>query len=400
MRPFADLPQRHCFKTGFSPDACRPVVAAIKRQQDATVAGPASSLLIKSMGFMLGVTTRSSLTTELSRRALLRAGATAGCVLALGGCANLVASGTQFDASGLSAKPSLLVATTRKPVKGGRVRPWYGGERGNLSIARARLSPPDDGRFSLASMGLDNWQIESVEPAARIDDLLDPALGRRDVLVYVHGYNTTFEEATLDAARLSDGIKFHGETMVFTWPSRAKLLDYVYDRESAMWSRDSLERVLTSLMASPSVGTIHIVAHSVGTMLTLEALRQLYARGGPSAAGRIGAIVFAAPDIDMDVFASSIERLGDLVPKITVIAATNDRALSLSRFIAGGMTRVGSAEKAQLERLGLRVIDASHEGWGIINHDLFLSNADIRKVIRRAVDGRLANVGSRSGQPL
>ena len=350
---------------------------------------------------MMGVTTRSSLTTDLSRRALLRIGTTAGCALALGGCANLVANGPQFDASELSAKPSLIVATTRNPVQGGRARPWYGGERAGLSIARATLAPPNNGRFSLASMGLDNWQIESVEPAARIDDLIDPALGRRDVLLYVHGYNTTFETAALDAARLSDGIKFRGETMVFTWPSRAKLLDYVYDRESAMWSRDSLERVLANLMASPSVGSIHIVAHSVGTMLTLEGLRQLYARGGPAVAGRIGAIVFAAPDIDMDVFASSVERLGDLVPKITVIAATNDRALSVSRLIAGGMTRVGSAEKAQLERLGLRVIDASHEGWGIINHDLFLSNSDIRKVIRRAVDGRLASSGGRpGGQPL
>ena len=37
---------------------------------------------------------------------------------------------------------------------------------------------------------------------------------------------------------------------------------------------------------------------------------------------------------------------------------------------------------------GLHVIDASKQGWGIINHDLFLSNAQIRQVIRRAIDGR------------
>ena len=56
--------------------------------------------------------------------------------------------------------------------------------------------------------------------------------------------------------------------------------------------------------------------------------------------------------------------------------------------MAGGITRVGAAEHAALERLGLRVIDASKQGWGIINHDLFLSNAQIREVIRRAIDGR------------
>jgi esterase/lipase superfamily enzyme len=70
-----------------------------------------------------------------------------------------------------------------------------------------------------------------------------------------------------------------------------------------------------------------------------------------------------------------------------VITATNDRALAVAGWLAGGMTRVGAAEKAQLENLGLRVIDASALGWGIINHDLFLSNDQVTLVIRRAIDG-------------
>jgi esterase/lipase superfamily enzyme len=89
----------------------------------------------------------------------------------------------------------------------------------------------------------------------------------------------------------------------------------------------------------------------------------------------------------MDVFSSAISRIGPLAGKITVITATNDRALELSGQIAGGMTRVGAAEKAAIERLGVRVIDASDAGWGIINHDLFLSNAEVQRVIRRSVDG-------------
>jgi hypothetical protein len=65
-------------------------------------------------------------------------------------------------------------------------------------------------------------------------------------------------------------------------------------------------------------------------------------------------VVFAAADIDMDVFSSAINRIGPLAGKITVITATNDRALALSGRIAGGMTRVGAAEKAAIERLGVR----------------------------------------------
>jgi esterase/lipase superfamily enzyme len=94
--------------------------------------------------------------------------------------------------------------------------------------------------------------------------------------------------------------------MIFSWPSREKLFDYAYDRESAMWSRDAMERVLSTLVASPAVGRIHIVAHSVGTMLSMEALRQIYARHGMAVTDRIGAVVFASPDIDKDVFTSSV----------------------------------------------------------------------------------------------
>ena len=253
-------------------------------------------------------------------------------------------------------------------------------ERGSgTAVALAKLTAPDTSRFSLAAVGLSDWRLDEVE--------LAPAAGPgHALLIYVHGYKPTCEPAALPAARLSDGISFRGDTMVFSWPSRAGLFDYAYDRESAMWSRDALQRVLDAAMLNPGGGRVHIVAHSLGAMLTMESLRQLYASHGDAAAERIGAVVFASPDIDMDVFSSSIPRIGRVADRVTIISATNDLALAVSQKIAGGIARVGVAEKAELERLGLHVVDASHEGWGIINHDLFLSNSDVRQVIRRAVD--------------
>jgi esterase/lipase superfamily enzyme len=283
-----------------------------------------------------------------SRRTFLGGLGSLGSVLALGGCAGLGATGTRFDASSLSVSPTLLVTTTRKPVNGGRAKPWFGPERAStMTVARVKLVPPDDGRLSLCAVGLADWRLDEVEPVSgEVSNLLAQAGGGSDVLIYVHGFKQTFETAALDAARLVDGIRFRGQTMVFSWPSKAGLFDYAYDRESAMWSRDDFERVLQSVIATPSVGRVHIVAHSMGTMLTLESLRQLYARYGDTAADKIGAVVFASPDIDMDVFSSAINRIGPLARKITVVTATNDRALALSGQIAGGMTRVGAAEKA------------------------------------------------------
>lgn len=315
----------------------------------------------------------------------------AGTALALGGCAGLGATGARFDASSLSLDPTLLVTTTRKPVNGGRTKPWFGAERATtMTVARAKLVAPDESRLSLASVGIGDWRLDRLEPvSADAGDLVAQA-GGGDVLIYVHGFKQTFETAVLDGAHLSDGIKFRGRTMVFSWPSKAGLFDYAYDRDSAMWSRDEFERVLSALVSAPGTGRVNIVAHSMGTMLALESLRQLYGRNGDTVTGKIGAVVFAAPDIDMDVFSSAIHRIGPLAAKITVIASTNDRALALSGQIAGGMTRVGAAEKAVIAQLGVRVVDASQEGWGIINHDLFLSNAEVQRVIRRSIDGTIA----------
>ncbi|AYO83914.1 MULTISPECIES: alpha/beta hydrolase [Methylobacterium] len=331
----------------------------------------------------------------VSRRALLRIGALAGAAglaPSLGACVtdDLGASGSLPEKqSALDVMPVLLVATTRKPVGTPPRPPYFNSERGRgLSFAEVRLSPPDRsllGKVSAVITG--DWTIGAVPktetgPAAA-EAFAQAALGR-DVLIYVHGYRESFESAAVSAARLSDGIRFRGVSGLFTWPSAAATLDYNYDRESALWSRDAFEDLLKALAASPSGGRINIVAHSMGTLLTLETIRMLRAEAGEAAMSRIGAVVLAAPDIDFDLFSNGVARLGPDVSKITVISSTNDRALELSAALAGGV-RAGAADRAKLEALGVRVADASDYGGGLINHDLFLSNPEVQGVVKRAI---------------
>ena len=68
----------------------------------------------------------------------------------------------------------------------------------------------------------------------------------------------------------------------------------------------ALETTLESLLANPTVGHVHIIAHSMGSMLTIEGLRQIYARSADRAVDKIGAIVFASPDLDIGIFSSSV----------------------------------------------------------------------------------------------
>jgi esterase/lipase superfamily enzyme len=314
------------------------------------------------------------------------------------GCAGTAADRLSLaDVSSVAAEPRVTVFTTRNPVRGAAGSPWFGTERAKQpSVAEVRLSSPYDQRsFSLIA---GDWGISKVE-------ILPNGLNwstegpRRDVLIYVHGFNQSFEQAALDAARLADGVKFRGETILFTWPSRSALLDYIADRDSAMWSRDALESMLAELIAHPAVNNIHLVAHSMGTMLSVEALRQIHARMGETAALKMGAIVLASPDIDIDVFASSVRRIGSLSKRITVLTAANDRALGIMNKLAGGIARVGTAEKERIEKMGLKVIDASQFGGSGVNHDLFLSNDQVREQVRRAIqESERSSLAIRAGE--
>jgi len=310
--------------------------------------------------------------------------------LALAGCVVSEASVSPFkgpaDASTFGKEPELLVATTRKPA--GDREPWFGPERGRgLTFAEARLSPPGRGvAASVSSVVSGDWAVLGVTRRNSTDAaraFAESANGR-DVLLYVHGFNETFESSARSAGQLSHSLAFDGRTALFTWPSGGGLLAYAQDRESALWSRDGFVQTLKALVDNPIVGRIHIVAHSMGTFLALEGLREL--RDLPGFSDRIGSVVFASPDIDIDAFEQTVTKLGPIAKRMTLIIDPGDKALAVSARIAGGIARAGAADRERLEGLGVRVADTAGRGWSMLRHDLFLTDSEVTQVVRRAID--------------
>jgi esterase/lipase superfamily enzyme len=322
-----------------------------------------------------------------SGMAMLLAFGLSGCIAGEASEGNLK-PGPLKSTSEMASDPVLLVATMRKPGPSATASPFFTSDRGTgLVFAEARLALPRSGiTAQVTSLGQTGWSVTELRNrvTAGAAQAFAQAANGRDVLLYVHGYNETFETAAASAATLSDAIGFQGRTALFAWPSGGRLLNYVGDRESATWSRDGFEAALRALGNNPSIGRVHIVAHSMGTLLTLESLRQI-PQSDPLRQ-KLGAIVFASPDIDIDIFEANVTKLGPLASRMTMIIDPGDRALAVSARLAGGVTRAGAADRARLEALGMRVADAGGIGWSVLRHDLFLSNSEVTQVIRRAMD--------------
>ena len=98
--------------------------------------------------------------------------------------------------------------------------------------------------------------------------------GDRDAVIYVHGFNNTFSEGLYRIAQLSKDLDMPGVTAHYSWPSAGNPLGYVADRDSSLFARDGLERLMQEVVAS-GAERIVLVAHSMGSALTMEALRQI-----------------------------------------------------------------------------------------------------------------------------
>src|SRR5262249_34255130 len=95
------------------------------------------------------------------------------------------------------------------------------------------------------------------------------ATGARCVLLYVHGFNTLFDGAALRAAQLSIDTATPCLAATFSWSSEGEVGRYVADIEHSAYAAPVLEAYLRALAATGL--EVNIVAHSIGTRVTLQA---------------------------------------------------------------------------------------------------------------------------------
>jgi esterase/lipase superfamily enzyme len=317
-------------------------------------------------------------------------------ILPLGACASL--RGVLVPVSGTvpgASQVDMLVATTRKQVDPEEL---FSGDRGPTAMfANITVSIPPAGARQVGEV---QWPRQvpgnpGTDFVTLKADVIDrpralawfhralQTVPKRQVLVFIHGFNNRFDDAVFRFAQIVHDSNAPVVPILFAWPSRGSVLAYGYDRESTAYSRNALESLLK--------------AHSMGNSLALETLRQMAIRDG-RVTPKIRNVLLAAPDVDVDLAREAITDMGPRAkrPSFTLFVSQDDRALAVSRRVWGSEARLGAINpdqepyRTQLEQANVSVLDLTKLRAGdALNHGKFAESPEVVQLIgKRLAEGQ------------
>jgi len=194
------------------------------------------------------------------------------------------------------------------------------------------------------------------------------AHGDGAMVLHVHGYATSLDEATEEAAEMRQRGAFTGPMAVFawpahsvgvTWPAPGKVFTNAYwqDARAATESADDLAHLLLTLVGTVGAERIVVSAHSMGNQLLAQALSHPDVRVALSHAP-LRAIVFASPDVDREQFRDEVVPAAEPLARRRVLyGARDDHMLRMSALVHNGRHRAGLLDQAFIWPATLEVVD-------------------------------------------
>jgi esterase/lipase superfamily enzyme len=290
----------------------------------------------------------------------------------------------------------VYVATNRSPAD---VTPASGqafsGERDvGMHYARFDISVPPGHEIGniewparAESVNADrHFVVADARKYARAPDFLkaveaDVPAGRNEVVVMVHGFNVNDAEATYRLAQTAYDYQAELPVISYSWPSAGEAQGYVYDRDSVFFARDSLETLLNQLTENGQ--DVLLIAHSMGSQLVMETLRQMSIGGNTRPFKRISGVVLISPDIDEEVFLLQAQRIHPFPQPFSRLVSGRARLLNLSALLTGKPERLGSVRNpAHLDGLGVTVIDLTDvEGGDIGGHSTAFTSPEAIRLL-------------------
>ena len=206
----------------------------------------------------------------------------------------------------------------------------------------------------------------------------------RDLFVFVHGFNVTFDDAARRTAQIAHDLKFPGAAVFYSWPSQGGLFKYTIDETNVVWTVPHLKQFLLDVSKNSGAKSVNLIAHSMGNRALTSALRELkYELQGEAIFNQI---VLAAPDIDADVFRRDIApAIQSTARRVTLYASSDDQALIASKNVHG-YARAGESGAGLVVIPGIETIDVTGIDTSLLGHSYYGSSlsilADLYEVIR------------------
>ena len=240
-------------------------------------------------------------------------------------------------------------ATNRKLNDPSNIEKGFSSERDTtVHYGKCEVAIPRSHRFgSVGSWFITRWRRlnddrlrivgkQQLDTTAFWEELSQTLLnwdeGERQGLIFLHGYNTSFEEAAIRAAQIGYDLRFPGETAFFSWPSRGTYDGYPADEASIEASEHFIEQFLIDFATNSKIEKVHLIAHSMGNRGLARALHSIAATTEKSGV-KLGQIVLAAPDIDCDVFRDLANVYQHVCERTTLYISKMDRAVAASKWL-------------------------------------------------------------------
>jgi esterase/lipase superfamily enzyme len=290
----------------------------------------------------------------------------------------------------------VFYGTNRAPTQSVKPALFYGNVRGDLQYGYLNVTIPKihteaeletQPRWTEYTFAVDAASarrryvlLDQVTPLAKGDFVRElrqqiKDSPSKDLFIFVHGFNNTFEDAARRAAQMAYDLDFDGTPVLYSWPSRGSMMAYFADEATVQVSGEKMAEFLDTVVTQSGAGRIHVLAHSMGNRALIEALKTFLANRAPENRQRVfGQIVFTAPDVDRDYFIDAIKSLHGAADRITLYASGNDYALRSSQFFHDA-PRAGTAGDFIVKLAGLDTIDMSAVPADALGHSYFAANS-------------------------
>jgi esterase/lipase superfamily enzyme len=164
--------------------------------------------------------------------------------------------------------------------------------------------------------------------------------GGGEVVVYVHGYNTSFQTSLARTAELGEDWNLGAPIVLFAWPSLRVLSGYDRDVARAEKAERRLVDLLTTL-ADAGATRVVLMGHSLGAKLAMEALAGMTVNQRQQVLPRLGGIVLLSPDMSVDALNAALAAMPGLQSPLVAFLSRDDLALKTLSLLGDRKERVG-----------------------------------------------------------